>query len=168
VAEAFVPNPERKSHVNHIDGDRRNNSVDNLEWVTHAENMRHAYEHGDLDPPSLSGEENPNSKLTREEANQIRQRSDESREELADEYGVSPSAITRVWNGSAWGYDTHVGPTGRGEDCYASKLTEDDVRKIRRLNEQGEYSQSDLAEVFEVSQTNIGRIVRRETWKHVE
>ena len=42
VAKTFIPNPNNKPEVNHIDGNKHNNSVDNLEWVSRAENMYHA------------------------------------------------------------------------------------------------------------------------------
>lgn len=46
VALAFIPNPEYKLEVNHIDGNKENNCVDNLEWCDRSENERHAYAHG--------------------------------------------------------------------------------------------------------------------------
>lgn len=46
VAITFIPNPEDKAQVNHKDGNKRNNSVENLEWVTNDENMRHSRENG--------------------------------------------------------------------------------------------------------------------------
>ena len=43
IALTFIPNPDNRPFVNHIDGDRLNNNVNNLEWVTVAENNIHAY-----------------------------------------------------------------------------------------------------------------------------
>ena len=46
VAFAFIPKIEGKNCINHIDGNPKNNSVENLEWCTHLENNRHAFETG--------------------------------------------------------------------------------------------------------------------------
>ena len=63
VAEAYIPNPDNKPQVNHIDGNKKNNNVSNLEWVNNSENMVHAYRTGLAKPHAtfgMLGKHNPN------------------------------------------------------------------------------------------------------------
>ena len=57
LAEAFIPNPENLSDVDHIDGNRQNNNLDNLRWVTHGNNIKHSF---DLNNRSATGTDNAN------------------------------------------------------------------------------------------------------------
>lgn len=61
VASAFIVNPDGKPEVNHKDGNRQNNHVDNLEWVTHAENVYDCVRRGThVSKRGFEGEKNPN------------------------------------------------------------------------------------------------------------
>ena len=58
IAEYFIPNPKNLPQVNHIDGNKLNNSLDNLEWVTVQDNVIHAYKNGLI--KHISGKEHFN------------------------------------------------------------------------------------------------------------
>lgn len=98
VAEKYIPNPNNLPQVNHKDGDKMNNSVDNLEWVTNQENRKHALENG----LHLQGENCPWSKLTLEDVDFIRKHKDMKRTELAKIFNVSRTTIGGIINNRSW------------------------------------------------------------------
>ena len=57
VAHAFIPNPDDLPEVNHIDGNKENNHVSNLEWVTHSQNVKHSFDTGIRQPHRWTPEE---------------------------------------------------------------------------------------------------------------
>lgn len=66
VAAAFLENPESKAEVNHKDGNKLNNHVSNLEWVTMQENQRHAWENGMKEGSRVTSSERGKSAATLE------------------------------------------------------------------------------------------------------
>lgn len=97
VAEAFIPNPENKRFINHIDANKQNNSVENLEWCTQSENMKHACENN-LQPKGLNAY---CGKFTREQREDIKRLWDSgkcSKREIARKYGVSHTCVNDIIN----------------------------------------------------------------------
>jgi hypothetical protein len=97
VAIAFLPNPDSKPQVNHKDGDKRNNCVSNLEWVSQSENILHAFSTGLMTPQI--GEQQAQHKLTEADVLTIRAEYAEreiSYRGLAKRFGVSATLIRYV------------------------------------------------------------------------
>ncbi|WP_110931075.1 NUMOD4 domain-containing protein [Paenibacillus bouchesdurhonensis] len=72
VALAFIKNEDGHQCVNHKNGDKTNNNVQNLEWCSFSYNIQHAYDTGLKAPYERYGEKNPKAKLTNEEVEEIR------------------------------------------------------------------------------------------------
>lgn len=107
VAGAFIPNPDGKTEVNHIDGDKKNNRIENLEWVTHDENVQHSFEIGLRNKKEIKEPKQSSSKLTKELAQQIRceyKRNVRGRgyKALAKKYHVSTPSIKDVVHNITW------------------------------------------------------------------
>lgn len=98
VAVAFIPNYDHKEQVNHIDGDKTNNCVQNLEWVSRSENMLHAYRELGFD---VSGRRKTAKKLTREQILDIYHSSETGRA-LASKYNISDTMVYAIKNGKSW------------------------------------------------------------------
>ena len=100
VAKAFIPNPDAKPEVNHIDDNKLNNRADNLEWVTHTENMRHAHATGLM---KVGIEKSTVRKLSRKQAQYVCENPDGlSQNRLAKNFGVSRQIISQVQRGATY------------------------------------------------------------------
>lgn len=111
VAMAFIPNPDTLPQVNHLDGDKRNNCVSNLQWCTNFKNYKHAVANG-LFVKMKTGGDSPHAHLTNAQAREIREvklsqngfgpGSEISRKYLAKKYGVTIGVIKGIRTGKSY------------------------------------------------------------------
>jgi lambda repressor-like predicted transcriptional regulator len=100
VAQAFIPNPENKPQVNHINGIKTDNRVENLEWCTGKENAKHASDN----KLTVFGEKHPKSILTEQNVLQIRKLYQDGLtiRELSKRYNVAYPTIRDTISKRRW------------------------------------------------------------------
>lgn len=102
VAKAFIPNPEKKRTINHKNGIKTDNRVENLEWATYGENMRHAFEAGIME--KSYGSKHWKAKLTETDVRRIRMAlaCGIKRNELVNMFDVSKLTVDKIARGDSW------------------------------------------------------------------
>lgn len=108
VASAFIGAPPDGQEVNHIDGNKQNNGLENLEYVSKSANMKHAFSRG---LRCTAGELHPRRKLSREVVSEIRQEILRERQSgrkygvlvsIQKNYGLSRNTVRRIAEGTHW------------------------------------------------------------------
>lgn len=160
VALAFLEPIPGKELVNHIDGNKQNNNVNNLQYCDYYENNQHAYDIG----LNKRGSKRHNSKLTEEMVRNIKERGKyTSYHKMAKEYGVDYATIYEIFTEKAWAYI----PWGKNaimpsENDRSVRLTEEQVIEIKSRGKYASYKQ--IAEDYGVGQTTIRDLFDEKTW----
>ena len=100
IAETYISNPDNLETVNHKDGVKNNNNINNLEWCSFSDNLKHAYKIG---LRCNKGTNSPTSKLTENDIRKIRKLLHEKEtKEIAEMYGVVPGTIYNIASRRSW------------------------------------------------------------------
>ena len=157
VAQVFIPNPLNKPEVNHINGIKTDNRVENLEWVTRLENQQHACANG----LSKTGEEAPRAKLTNKQAEYIRENPDElTTYELAEKFGLAAWNISEVQLGRTY---KNAGGKIREPYLHPTNRIPDDIREQIRAEYKPHtrgHGPTVLAKKYGFGRTTIKQIIK--------
>lgn len=172
VAEYFIPNPENKPQVNHINGKKNINWVGNLEWNTPNENMEHAVRTGLLD---IKGDKHPENIYTEDQINKVCKMLEDinnTPSKISESTGVSKDMIYQIRKGNTW---THISskyniPKINFVTDYNSQrnvYTKDQIRNVCKLLEDKNNKASYISQVTGVSRSTVADIATGRRWNNI-
>lgn len=152
VALAFIPNPENKEQVNHINGVKDDNRVENLEWATAKENIHHAMEV--LYKDEVKRRESSSHKFNYMLAEEMRElhREGATINELIVKYECTEQTVSRIIN------NLYYSKEDLDKHYFAEK-----IRRIKMMQE--EWAYTEIAKITGVNPEVIGKICKHETYK---
>jgi DNA-binding MarR family transcriptional regulator len=164
LTQTFISNPDNKPQVNHKNGVKNDNRLENLEWSTIKENIKHALE----TRLTKVGSDRSDSKLTDSQVLEIRElfaTKKYSFSELGRMFNVDGSGIGRIVKGLKWkhlpviDYDFDIDSLERKRRKYTLKLSDSQIEEVFRMVGSG-VSRRKVAEHFGVTHTTINRIIK--------
>lgn len=157
VAQTYIDNPEHKREVNHLDGNKKNNCVDNLEWCTSKENKDHAWENGYY---TSIGENHHAAYFTEELVRNICERIQEGYRniDIADMYGIHRERVSDIRIGRRW---KHISKDYNLSVKRQNRKSPETVIEVAMLLEKG-YSVNYIHQKTGVKPYDINKIKRRD------
>lgn len=163
LAKAFIQNPETKPYINHIDGNKLNNNLSNLEWCTAAENNKHAVDNNLYNKVRFPigvkfsvGIGNHHHKLIDSDVIEIRNGTLPIKE-LALKYNVSTQLISEILIGNIW---KHLPCAPKRQKIYAKQKSTEATKKIIELHKLNK-SYSEISNLLEVNLNVVGKTIRK-------
>ncbi len=176
VALAFIPKIKGKPYVNHIDGNKLNNAVENLEWVTSKENIDHACRTGLIKVGEQSTLAKHSEKLIRQICNEF-VKNELSIAEITRKYDVSYNLVYDLKRCKTWhhitkdydfsNYNKKTRAPVHGENNGRTSLTNDDVENICKLIASGDWTLKGIAAKYNVTYKTIQHIFNKTSWRHI-
>lgn len=168
VLQAFVGKCPAGMEVCHNDGDSENNSIDNLRYGTHKSNMEDMIRDGNHwfsnNPEACCGARNGMSKIDEKQVIEIIKlvRAGTPQYQIAEQFNISQSTVSAIEHGKLWKHLTNGLSISRRINKGSSKLTSNDLGKIRMSIKEG-IPLKIIAEQFGVGYKTVNRIKKNQT-----
>jgi hypothetical protein len=160
VAQTYIENPENKREVNHIDGSKDNNRVENLEWVTSKENKEHAWENGLYKDV---GENHHSTYLTNDLVHTICERMQQGyrNKEICEEFSLERYIVADIRAGRKW---SHISKDYNIKIKRQNRKSPEKVVEVAMMLEQ-KHPANYISQKTGVAVYDVNRIKRRAIFK---